>query len=531
MASSGANAASPWPCVFDRRAHFWEDEEMTIGNAPKIEEEPPVGQKVLDESVLEAAAAVGDLELVEKCVRAGLGLEDLEDGARSALEFAAAAGHAHCLDAMFVLAWKGRRDGGFEAFLLAAMAGKIECVRVFLQEKWRVSWSSGDFDEVMEAAGSRGFADCLEECLLVAEADGREALSWETISQSAGFGGDGACLGVLMRRGRLVWERALLGAAEAGHGHSIDMLLSSVWEVEGPGVERAVNVAAGKGFAGCVERLMAACDPARREEAAYSGLRFAAKSGAVEVVKLLSSRCDASGRSFAENGSTPLMCAASSRKPGSAQCVEYLLPLSDLRRVDHNGRDPLMRAARSGFPKSVELLLGRFSGHWVDKAGMDALMHAACRGDAEAVGLLLDWSDASRKDSCGATALMWAAKKGAPESVAKLLSVSNPLERSERGLTALIVAAWRGKAEAVRMLMDVSDPSCVDVAGVSASGAADRLAWSRNSDLVGMLAQWEAAGRERAELWGVAGDRGGAAQGSGVEGVGPLVEKKRRPSL
>ena len=89
-----------------------------------------------------------------------------------------------------------------------------------------------------------------------------------------------------------------------------------------------------------------------------------------------------------------------------------MLPESDAKASDKNGRTALMYAARYGNKDLVELLLPKSDAKATDKRGYTALMYAAFYGTEQMVEILLPKSDAKASNNYdGKTALMYAARR------------------------------------------------------------------------------------------------------------------------
>lgn len=112
--------------------------------------------------------------------------------------------------------------------------------------------------------------------------------------------------------------------------------------------------------------------------------------------------------------------------------------------------------------------VGRMSAH----DGETLLMRAASGDSMDLMRLLLPLSDVAAADSFGETALSRAAWSGQPESIQILLEHGAPADAATaRGLDPLMVAAsaeWRGALDCARLLLPRSDLGRVDHEGRSA---------------------------------------------------------------
>ena len=135
----------------------------------------------------------------------------------------------------------------------------------------------------------------------------------------------------------------------------------------------------------------------------WTALMHAVQQGDVRCVHtlieeaggLLDARC--SNR----EGESALSLAA---KNGCQQCVRELLPLSDSKLKNTEGRTALMHAARVA-PNCVNDLIPHSNVKDCDNRGWTALMHAAFCGQEDSVSLLLPYSDVHYRNRKKANAL------------------------------------------------------------------------------------------------------------------------------
>jgi len=146
-------------------------------------------------------------------------------------------------------------------------------------------------------------------------------------------------------------------------------------------------------------------DVAARDQIGGTPLTWAAGLGSVETVTVLVD-AGADINVIDANGLSPLLWAAGI---GSSETVKFLLDRKANIAVADNitGDTPLMRAARSGKPDSLRLLIGAGADvNVVNKQGLTPLLVAAQSGTPEKVRMLLDAkADSAAKGPLGKTAL------------------------------------------------------------------------------------------------------------------------------
>lgn len=139
---------------------------------------------------------------------------------------------------------------------------------------------------------------------------------------------------------------------------------------------------------------------------------------------------------------TALMHASEANK---INCVRLLL--KEAGRRDHNGQTALMKAARKGNTKIIDLLI-TLEGKIQDQNGQTSLMHAASKGHINAIKHLT--TEIGVCDNNGWTALMYAALNGHDKAV-NYLSSEVGMKSTDycmmhpSGTTALMIAAAAGK--------------------------------------------------------------------------------------
>lgn len=131
--------------------------------------------------------------------------------------------------------------------------------------------------------------------------------------------------------------------------------------------------------------------------------------------------------------------------------------------VDHKRMTPLLRAAKEGQTRIVQLLLAQpdVDIEAEDNTGRTALFHAAVNGHTETVQQLLTRPDVdvNKYDQWGQSILFIAAENGHTEVTRQLLAQSHIKvnEKDREGRTALLFAAGDGHIEFVRQLLARSD--------------------------------------------------------------------------
>lgn len=159
----------------------------------------------------------------------------------------------------------------------------------------------------------------------------------------------------------------------------------------------------------------------------WSLLTQAARAGHLEALKLISA-VDSPSVIRHPGGVSALMCAA---EGGDMACVEFLLPLSDLRARDCYGLGPLEFAAKGRDPRVAEFFLAAGCPPNPPGDGANALMVAAERGRAEMVELLLPISELRRgSDDKGWTSALSLAMENEEWECADLIAQASPLEEA-----------------------------------------------------------------------------------------------------
>lgn len=198
---------------------------------------------------------------------------------------------------------------------------------------------------------------------------------------------------------------ALVDELDAGTGRTALM-----WAVKGNKVDAAKALIDAKANVNVKDRT------------GKTALTIAAESKSLDATKLLlANGADVASRD--QIGGTPLTWAAGM---GSPETVAALVETgADINVVDANGLSPLLWAAGIGSPDTVKYLL-----------------------DHKATITIAD-------NITGDTALMRAARSGKPESLRLLITAGGDVNIvNKQGLTPLLVAAQSGTPEKVRLLLE-----------------------------------------------------------------------------
>jgi len=139
------------------------------------------------------------------------------------------------------------------------------------------------------------------------------------------------------------------------------------------------------------------------------------------------------------NGMTPLILAAGQNR--SSIVLRALLPLSDIKARDQQGRNALEMAISDGDSRAVRLLLPQSQPALPDARNRTPLMLAAHRATVEVLTLLLPLNDACAFDDLGRTALMHAASSLLLGNIEALIPFSDLHAQDHKGRTALMHAA------------------------------------------------------------------------------------------
>jgi ankyrin repeat protein len=155
-------------------------------------------------------------------------------------------------------------------------------------------------------------------------------------------------------------------------------------------------------------------------------LFFAAKEGRLsEIERLLAVGANAKTADFF--GHTPLMEAC---MKGSLECVERLIPVSDVRHQSGFGVSALAIASWA-CPQAVETLIPSSDPLAVTRDGESALMIAARSGEAGSVRQLLPISDLGQKSREGLNALMLALREKQEETALMLVGCSDLASKTD----------------------------------------------------------------------------------------------------
>jgi len=196
-----------------------------------------------------------------------------------------------------------------------------------------------------------------------------------------------------------------------------------------------------------------------------TALMVAARKGeAAKVAKLLPwSKPD----EINVDGQTALMLAC---KKGRAECAKLLAPASDVNRLDILGDTALIWALRAGSDACARTLLDdprtnvSQQGSHRHSALIEAIRAAGKDGDQALVREIFLRGDASALMARGSksTALMCAAYEGSLECVALMASACDPKTTDIGGASAIDLAARCGHWECVDFLAPRSDPERVE---------------------------------------------------------------------
>jgi hypothetical protein len=217
---------------------------------------------------------------------------------------------------------------------------------------------------------------------------------------------------------------------------------------DGPAFESALMRAGRKGDAPGIERLLAAgADPLEvRATDGMTPLMMAADRGHARCVALLLPVSDPSA--VDHGGWTALMRAAA----GGLSVDEAKPPQPEKPNLDGVLRWMASnRPDTRGLRLCVELLAQRCEVDARDREGWSALLLAA-DGQPECLQALMPISDMRARTNQGRTALMVAAAGGWDECVAALLPVSDPSATDVGGLTAAGLAQKYGRSRVAALL-------------------------------------------------------------------------------
>jgi len=194
-------------------------------------------------------------------------------------------------------------------------------------------------------------------------------------------------------------------------------------------------MAAAEGHLDCVRILAPKTQPAARDKTGGSALSMAAMFGYPEIVKALLPFSDA--RQKDHSGCSALWWATTS-EDDNTECIEVLIPVSDVNESTRDKDFPLGTAAANGNSGIVKALLAAEADALkVDADGNSALMKAILTGHVDAARALLAVSDFSqRTHKSGLTPLILAAMQSDPIFVDLILPFSDSRARSHLGFTA-----------------------------------------------------------------------------------------------
>ena len=265
-----------------------------------------------------------------------------------------------------------------------------------------------------------------------------------------------------------------------------------------------------------VRQLLPMADCSFQDRNENNALHAAAIFGHEECLRELLPHFDAKKRGA--EGQTALMIAAGARWP---EGVKLLLPQSEPHATNEAGWTALMYSVHAGRvaehpgwrAECARMILPVSDAKTLDKEGRSALFWAAQAGNAECVGMLLPFSDPLVATQNGITPLMIGAWSGVEEVVAALLPVSNARAVNKNGATALMFAASSGLEHGTRLLLGVSDLHARDNSGISALDRAQAFRDPKVAKNLASMIQEQMALNERAELAGAVSEVGGSKQG------------------
>lgn len=164
--------------------------------------------------------------------------------------------------------------------------------------------------------------------------------------------------------------------------------------------------------------------------------------------------------------------------------------------LDNNGRTPLIRAIQSGDKPLVGVLLniGTINIEATDMGGMTALHWAAREGHQDVVKTLLTVGRANveAEDQLRMTPLHWAAGEGHRDAVKALLSVGDANVEAKRGSrwTPLFEAADSGHTDIVKVLLTLGKANALNEDREGRT-ARDVALFRKHGDIAGLLAEYE----------------------------------------
>ncbi|MGH0161946.1 UNVERIFIED_CONTAM: hypothetical protein FKN15_041804 [Acipenser sinensis] len=341
----------------------------------------------------------------------------------SAVHYAAAYGHRHCLELLLDRAHSSPEDsesqGGARSPLhLAAYHGHAQALDVLLQ-------SVSDLDAVDEGgrtplslAALRGHAECVEALLSQgASVNVTEKSQGRTPVHLAAMNGHTLCLQLLIEgaesadivdvadsRGQtplmLAVANGHMDAILTGHEDCVQLLMEQeasylLGDCRG---RTALHFAAARGLAtwlcDFLPNTFSEGNPALRDSQGYTLLHWACYNGHENCVEVLLEQkvC----RSFEGNSFSPLHCAVIKNHESCASILLDTLGSGIVECRDIKGRTPLHAAAFSDSVDCVQLLLSHGAPvNTVDQSGRSAVMMAAEHGRAGAVEVLVTSANAN----------------------------------------------------------------------------------------------------------------------------------------
>ncbi|XP_046566153.1 uncharacterized protein LOC124274831 [Haliotis rubra] len=262
---------------------------------------------------------------------------------------------------------------------------------------------------------------------------------------------------------------ALLLSLQSNVSHSHDVIQALLEKGADAGIrnkkgETLLHCAALNQCLECVELLLPVSDVNAKDSYGTTALHCSVlsyKPHSHEVIQaLLEKGADAGIKN--KKGETPLHCAAQNQ---CMECVELLLPLSDVNTQGGDGRTALLLSFQSNVSHShdvIQALLEKGADAGIRNKKGETLLHCAALNQClECVELLLPVSDVNAKDSYGTTALHCSVLSYKPHSheviQALLEKGADAGIKNKKGETPLHCAAQNQCMECVELLLPLSN--------------------------------------------------------------------------
>ena len=208
----------------------------------------------------------------------------------------------------------------------------------------------------------------------------------------------------------------------------------------------------------CKVLLDAGVDIETKDDMGRSPLHWACRSGTLEVVKMLVT-AGAGVRVACNFGNTCLIFAA---YHGHTETVRYLLGLEDVdvNHAANDGWSPLVCAARQKHPDVIQVLIAAGADIEARDKGLTTSLIFACqKGDHQIVKMLVEAGARVRaRDDKGRSCLMMAAGFGHTETVRYLVGLPDidvvRDAKDEDDYTAVLVAAEQHRPDVMEALID-----------------------------------------------------------------------------